>query len=138
MKMILSLLGGVGLLAMVATAGAAGVADELVDSVAQGCEKEIKSYCSKVTPGEGRVLACIYAHNDKLSNQCEYALYDAAVQLERAVQSLVYVVNECEADIDKYCADTMPGEGRIATCLDKNASKVSKRCNQALKDVGIK
>ncbi len=134
MKKMIVMFGGLSLFAMSASVAA----EDLVDSVAKGCEKELKTYCSKVTPGEGRVLACIYAHNDKLSNQCEYALYDAAVQLERAVQALVYVVNECEADITKHCTNIKPGEGRIAACLDKNKSKVSKRCNQAIKDVTAK
>ena len=135
MKKLIYLVCGVWLLGFTAVAGAA---DDLAESVAKGCEKELKAYCSKVTPGEGRVLACLYAHNDKLSNQCEYALYDAAVQLERAVQALVYVANECEADIEKHCSNIMPGEGRIAACLDMNASKVSKRCKQAVKDVAAK
>ena len=41
--------------------------EELVESVVKGCEKELTSYCSNVTPGDGRVLACLYAHSDKLS-----------------------------------------------------------------------
>ncbi|MDH3279693.1 MAG: cysteine rich repeat-containing protein [Gammaproteobacteria bacterium] len=55
--------------------------EPIVETVAQGCEKELQSYCAKVTPGKGRVLACLYAHEDKLSGRCEYALYDAAAQL---------------------------------------------------------
>ena len=109
--------------------------EELVESVVKGCEKELTSYCSNVTPGDGRVLACLYAHSDKLSGQCEYALYDAAVQLERFVAALSYVANECDADLDKFCSGVAVGEGRLMECLDKNSSKISKRCTQALKDV---
>ena len=43
-------------------------------------EAELETYCKDVTPGDGRILACLYAHGDKLSGQCEYALYDAAEQ----------------------------------------------------------
>ena len=60
----------------------------VIETVAKGCEKEFKMYCKDVTPGEGRGLACLYAHEDKLSGQCEYALYDAAAQLERALTAL--------------------------------------------------
>jgi len=112
--------------------------EELVDSVEKGCMKELNSYCKKVTPGEGRLLACLYAHNDKLSGKCEYALYDAAVQLERAVAALTYVANECENDLEKYCANVPAGEGRLLACLDKNEKKVSKRCKQAVKEAGLK
>jgi hypothetical protein len=111
-------------------------ADNVIDTVANGCEKELTSYCKDVTPGEGRVLACLYAFSDKLSGQCEYALYDAAVQLERFVAALTYVANECDADMAKYCADIAVGEGRVLKCLDDNAEKISARCTQALKDVG--
>ena len=112
--------------------------EELVDSVAKGCEKELTSYCSKVTPGNGRILACLYSHSDKLTGPCEYALYDAAVQLERFVAALSYVANECDADLDKFCSEVAVGEGRLMECLDKNSSKISKRCTQALKDVSVK
>ena len=30
---------------------------ELVDTVQKGCKKELNTYCKKVTPGEGRLLA---------------------------------------------------------------------------------
>jgi hypothetical protein len=116
----------------------ANAAEDIIESVAKGCEKELTSYCSNVTPGEGRVLACLYAHNDKLSGQCEYALYDAAVQLERFVAALSYLANECDADLEKFCSAVEAGEGRLLQCLDDNSQKISTRCTQALKDVGAK
>src|SRR5210317_1012833 len=113
-------------------------ADNVIDTVAKGCEKELTTYCKDVTPGEGRVLACLFAFSDKLTGQCEYALYDAAVQLERFVAALTYVATECDADMEKFCADIAVGEGRVLKCLDDNAEKISARCTQALKDVGSK
>jgi hypothetical protein len=130
------------LLALVAmffvSVSSAWAIENVVETVAKGCEKELTSYCKDVTPGEGRLLACLYAHSDKLTGQCEYALYDAAAQLERFVAALGYVANECDADMDKFCAEVAIGEGRILKCLDENASKISERCTQALKDVGAK
>lgn len=110
----------------------------LADIVADGCKTEIDSFCKSVTPGEGRVLACLYAYSDKLSNRCEYALYNAASQLQRAVEALAYVGNECRDDLKTYCPDIMPGGGRLIQCLDKNKDKVSARCKEAQKDVGLK
>ncbi|MBU1233678.1 MAG: cysteine rich repeat-containing protein [Proteobacteria bacterium] len=109
--------------------------DDLVQNVVDGCKTELDTYCKDVTPGEGRVLACLYAHNDKLSGRCEYALYDAAAQLERAVAALSYVVNECRDDLVKLCGDVPAGEGRLVECLAKNEKMVSERCKQAIKDV---
>jgi len=110
----------------------------LLETVANGCKAELEKYCSNVTPGEGRLLACLYAYEDKLSGRCEYALYDAASRLERVVAALSYVANECSADLKQYCAGVAAGEGRLLQCLDKNEDKVSKRCKQARKDVGLK
>ena len=118
--------------------GSALAQEGLVQTVTEGCKKEIKTYCKGVTPGEGRLLACLYAYGDKLSGRCEFALYDASVQLERAVNALSYVANECRDDLNAYCSAVEPGEGRLLDCLEKNKKKVSGRCNQAIKDVGLK
>ena len=126
------------LLLAMGSAGQLCAAEGIVETVAKGCESEIATYCKDVTPGEGRILACLYAHADKLSGQCEYALYDAAAQLERAVAALSYVANECGEDLDTFCADVPAGGGRLLDCLDKNEKKVSSRCKQALKDTGLK
>lgn len=130
------LFGTVGL--VLALALPASAVESLVESVATGCDKELATYCKDVTPGEGRVLACLYAHEDKLTGRCEYALYDAAAQLEHFVAALTYVANECDADLEKYCSTVQPGQGRLLDCLDRNRQKVSKRCKQAIKDVGAK
>lgn len=109
-----------------------------VSTVTEGCKKEIDTYCKMVTPGEGRILACLYAHNEKLSNRCEYALFDAAAQLERAVAAMTYIANECDDDLEKFCYLVQPGEVRLLQCLEKNIKKVSDRCKSALKDVDLK
>jgi hypothetical protein len=110
----------------------------LIASVKEGCQKELESFCKEVTPGEGRLLSCLYAYEDKLSGRCEYALYDASAQLQHAVATLTYVANECQADIEKHCATVKAGEGRIAACLKKSEKELSTRCKTAMKDVGVK
>ena len=119
--------------------GGAAIAEQgPVEIVAEGCKQDIETYCKGVTLGEGRILACLYAYQDKLSNRCEYALYDAAAQLERAIAALTYLANECKDDLKTYCSDVKPGEGRLINCIDKNMAKVSIRCKQAIKDVSKK
>jgi hypothetical protein len=119
-------------------AGSALAQEGIVQTVKEGCKAELETYCKSVTPGEGRVLACLYAYGDKLSGRCEYALYDASVQLERVVNALSYVANECRDDLKAYCSNVRPGEGRLLDCMEKNKAKLSARCNQAVKDVGLK
>jgi len=118
--------------------GSALAQEGIVQTVKEGCKTELETYCKAVTPGEGRVLACLYAYGDKLSGRCEYALYDASVQLERVVNALSYVANECRDDLKAYCSAVKPGEGRLFDCMEKNKAKLSGRCNQAIQDVGLK
>ena len=137
MKSVLMCLAAVCFLVLL---GGVAVAQEKgpVATVMDGCKAEIEGFCKNVSPGEGRILACLYAYEDKLSSRCEYALYDAAAQLQRIVSALSYAVNECRDDLKAYCANIKPGEGRLLQCLDKNTAKVSGRCKQALKDTGLK
>lgn len=109
--------------------------EDLVNQVQTGCATEIKNYCSQVTPGGGRLLACFFAHEDKLSNRCQYALYDASAQLERAVSALNFLANQCKNDIEAHCANIELGEGRILDCLESKSEMVSAQCTQAIGDI---
>ncbi len=111
------------------------LAQDIVSNVKAGCAVEIENYCSQVTLGEGRLLACFYAHEDKLSGQCQYALYTASAELEHAVSALNYVAGQCQADIVKLCAAVQAGEGRILECLDSQKEAVSAQCKKAVADV---
>jgi hypothetical protein len=119
-------------------AGPLCAAEGLVETVAKGCQTEIEAYCQDVTPGEGRVLACLFARQDKLSGKCEYALYDAAARLERAIAAMSYLASECQADLEANCQGVQAGEGRLLKCLEVNEAKLSDRCREAFQDVGLK
>jgi len=109
-----------------------------LDTFTEGCQKELTTFCKDITPGEGRILACLYAFQDKLSPRCEYALYDSASQLDRVLTNLSFVVGECRDDLKTHCADIKPGEGRLLDCLGKNEAKISARCKAALKETDLK
>ena len=110
-------------------------AQDPVETVVEGCTPEIEAYCSQVSPGEGRMLACFYAHEDKLSGKCQYALYEASVQLEQAVTALNYLATSCQNDIVTLCAQVEAGEGRILDCLAAQGDAVSDACTQAIDQV---
>jgi len=135
---LLKTMGVFVVLGVLVFSGVAAAEKGIVETFNEGCKTELETYCKDVQPGDGRLLACLYANSDKISARCEYAVYDAASQLERALTALTYVANECRDDLKANCANIKPGEGRLLTCLDKNAAKVSGRCKQALKDVGLK
>jgi len=111
--------------------------ESIIDDVVAGCDTEIATYCSQVTPGEGRMLACFYAHGDKLSAQCEYALYLGAAQLEEFANAVILVAEACHDDLLAFCAEIELGEGRVATCLLENKTEVQDACRQAMDEVGL-
>ena len=56
-----------------------------------------------------------------------------------AGQDLVQTVADgCKSELESYCKDVTPGEGRLLKCLEKNDKKVSARCKDALKEVGLR
>ena len=116
----------------------AAMQGQLGDQVLEGCNTELARFCTEVTPNEGRLLACLYAHGDKLSRQCDYALYNAAARLERAISAITYVASECGAELETHCANVDVGEGRVAQCLKDHASELSPDCDHALTEVGVK
>jgi hypothetical protein len=99
------------------------------------CAKDIKKYCTTVTPGEGRTIYCMQAHEDKVSPQCAYALEESASSIQDLTESLKDAVLACKAEIAGVCGRTVPGEGRIAACLMTNRSTVSKGCEEAIQKV---
>jgi hypothetical protein len=118
--------------------GGLAFADEKgpVEIVADGCSKEIGTYCKGVTPGEGRVLACLFAYGDKLSSRCEYALYDAAAQ-RTGNYCVDLLANECKDDLKTYCSDIKPGEGQLSI-VSTRIWKSQQPRKQTIKDVSKK
>lgn len=106
----------------------------LIDALVAACEGDIEKYCSQVTPGEGRLLYCAAAHEDKLSGQCTYALYQAASLLEQVAVTIAYIAESCETEITTLCKDVPVGEGRILACLEDNDAKLGDTCAQAITD----
>jgi hypothetical protein len=127
---------GVLVVGVLLAGGRAQAGEPLADSLKKACNKELSSFCKGVKPGEGRVLACLYAFEDKVSDQCAYAVYDAALQLEQAVAALKYAAGQCKDDLQKFCADVKPGKGRGLQCITKNEKDVSQACKDALKQIG--
>ena len=123
--------------ALLAAFAAPVAAQDIVTTVEQGCATEIQNYCSQVSPGEGRLLACFYAHEDKLSGQCQWALYEGAAQLEMFAAAVTHVATECWDDLEKYCAEVEMGEGRVGACLLEHKAEVTDACKQAIDDVGL-
>ena len=108
--------------------------ESVAEMVVNGCKPELAEYCSSVTPGRGRIAACLLAHNDKLSEQCEVAFEVGLVQLTMILATVSSVVEECSNDIDQYCEGVVIGGGRVQQCLSENRDKLEPMCQTAFSD----
>jgi Golgi apparatus protein 1 len=103
-------------------------AEKVIGKIQKACEPDIKDFCSKVTPGEGRLLLCMAAHEDKISDTCFTALLDAGDAIDLTVASVKRAALVCANEVKSLCADVDAGEGRIAQCLVDNKAKLSQPC----------
>ena len=106
--------------------------DAVIEDVSASCKADKDKYCSSVTPGEGRLLHCALAHEDKLGKTCFNSLFDAVAELKGVVTNLQLAVEDCRGDADKLCGDVEIGEGRLAQCLIDNKSELSDGCSEAV------
>jgi hypothetical protein len=109
-----------------------------IQKLESSCGNDIKKYCKTVTRGGGRIVYCLQAHDDKLSPKCAFELDEAASDIQSTVDQLKEAVNTCRGDIEKLCAKTAPGEGRIAACLAANKAAVSQNCVEAVEKIQVK
>jgi hypothetical protein len=99
------------------------------------CAKDIKKYCKDVTPGEGRLIYCMQAHEDKISPQCTFELEDELTGVQNSLDDLKNAISACKAEITGVCGKVVPGQGRIAACLLANKSTASKDCVDAIQKI---
>jgi hypothetical protein len=106
-----------------------------VAKLESACARDIKKYCRDVTPGEGRMIYCMQAHEDKISVKCAFELGEAATSVQSSADALKDAVIACKAEITGVCGKTVPGQGRIAACLMANKSTASDGCKGALQKI---
>jgi Cysteine rich repeat len=138
-KAMLGICIGSILLSLAGSVQAQTVADNVRERLASAAQKlqaecaaDLTKFCSTVTPGEGRLLLCMMAHEDKISTKCDYALYNASRNLGRALNMIEQAADVCWPDIEKLCADIPEGGGRIAQCLISKKSTLGQDCQTAL------
>ena len=114
------------------------VLEKLTAKVAKlesACARDIKKYCKTVTPGEGRMIYCMQAHEDKISIKCAFELGETSTGVQTAADALKDAVIACKAEISGVCGKILPGQGRIAACLLSNKSTASAGCVDAIQKI---
>ncbi len=117
-------------LPIVLMACVAGNQQPVAQSIFESCAKDLATYCGAVTPGNGRTLACIYAHEDKVSDECDAATENASTLLDWFLEKVRYVYDSCADDIQKHCAEAEFGGGHVLSCLVEHSSEVTDACKE--------
>jgi len=109
----------------------------LIDQLRDACGEEVRDLCTDISPGNGRLVACLYANENQLAPRCSYVLYQASPHLGDMIAGLTRMANACKADIESLCQDFQPGQGGIAKCLQLRKASVSAGCSEAIAASGI-
>jgi|TARA_B100001079_G_C16323107_1_gene475579 Golgi apparatus protein 1 len=116
--------------------GKAALAADPIERAIVACEYELTHFCSTVTPGEGRLMMCLGAHEDKISLGCAIAVYDAAVAIDALAGLIAAIGTACEQEIVDHCATPASdteivvevGQGQVVACLAAHQAKLGNAC----------
>jgi hypothetical protein len=127
-----SILGGLFAAAVLASGGTAAKAELL-----SACAPEVGRYCSDVSQGRGRVMACLAGQIDKLGPACLPELRSATGSLlvPGRVRKIfdpgfrAEVPASCAPAVARYCQGVAPGDGRVFACLYARTDRVGDVCS---------
>ena len=124
-------------LAAVVAVSAIGAPQSRAQSPLEVCAADIGAYCSAVVPGNGRIAACLYAHEDKVSDACDAVMGDLADALDMFFETIRYVKQQCGADIRASCIGVERGHGRLFACLRERKASISAGCQEVLDTIPV-
>jgi hypothetical protein len=109
------------------------------------CKSEISEYCSGVSRGRGRILACLISHEGELGASCRGDVETTAKRgaddplVPSGVRKLlghgetVSVPSACSSDVSKFCSGISPGNENTLACLYAHSAQVSADCTQRVR-----
>lgn len=128
-----------------------------IGAVRQNCPSDYQRYCSSVPTGGQASLACLQKNAAHLSGACRQAVAalgggattaahpaaPAATAPAAAApppaaapmsprQEMAVLRQSCGYDYQRYCRGVPFGGGRVASCLEGNADRLSPGCGRAL------
>lgn len=119
-------------LAALLFASPAFAAQPILDQLRDACETEVRDLCAHISPGNGRLIACLYANEDMVAPRCNFVLYQSAPFLGELMAGMTRVANDCRADIDAQCQDFKGAQGGMAKCLQLHRATLAPACAQAV------
>jgi hypothetical protein len=124
-------LGGIG----AAAAQTMSYADA-VDQLAAACRTDLAKYCKNGELGNGRLRACLDAHQNVVSPRCQQTRAMVYASIARRAAAQRDIGRICDADIERLCG-TSHADAHLVECLLSVApTAMSPACNQTFTDTG--
>ena len=94
---------------------------DAIETVEDACAADIDYFCDRVTPGEGRLVLCMRAHEDQLSRGCRFAVYRVARNVGRFVER---TAETCWQEVRTLCGEA----DKIGQCVAQKKGSLSPSC----------
>jgi len=91
----------------------------------RACDADVAKLCKDVQVGGGQVVKCLQEHDKDVSPACKQEMAEMKSKIQGFFDS-------CKDEVQKYCKDVTPGEGRIIQCLKGHESQLSSKCKTNL------
>jgi hypothetical protein len=99
--------------------------DEEMKHLSSGaCKADMNQYCKDITPGQGRMMACLKSHEDKLSPACSKEWKSAKTHMKKEWKE---ARQACGGDVQKFCKEAT-GHKEVSQCLNQHMSQLSGSC----------
>lgn len=93
--------------------------------LAEACRKDVDTYCSSVTPGDGKVHQCLVDHQEQLTTACRAETSHLQMTAASNVELSPSLGRACAAERAQHCAGVTPGKARVFNCLLANADAMN-------------
>jgi hypothetical protein len=96
------------------------------------CANDLKTFCSNVSPGKDRLVACLIAYEDKIHPRCSLTAHALSGRLSDRAKGMQGFIKSCSSDIKQYCSELAVGGGRILDCLKENKATLAIKCRNLM------
>lgn len=94
------------------------------------CKDDIQKLCPDAKGPQ--VRDCLKNNDANLSQDCKDNMAKMKAKME---EKMADMKKACQADLDQYCKDIKPGEGREIACLHAHNDKISSTCKDYMKSM---
>jgi Cysteine rich repeat len=109
---------------------------DAVSQLAAACRTDLAKYCRNVELGNGRLRACLDAHQNVVSPRCQQTRAMVYASISRRAAAQRDIGRLCDADIERLCGTSHADAHLVECLLSVSPAAMSPACNQAFTDSG--